>query len=99
MLRPALPGRPRRSAIRVRIRGHRGRWSVAGLDRGPAHQLRALLGDPAAVHGGVGLAVPRSQPGPAGQLVGGANRLTSPISAMNTAANTGPIPLICWIIR
>ena len=40
------------------------------LDRGPADQPGALLGDPAAVHVGVGLVVLGGQPGPAGQLRG-----------------------------
>jgi hypothetical protein len=39
------------------------------LHRGPADQPGALLGDPAAVHVGVGLVVARGQPGPAGQLL------------------------------
>ena len=42
--------------------------ALHGLDRGPADQPRALFGDPAAMHGSVGLAMLRVQPGPAGQL-------------------------------
>src|SRR3954452_18489293 len=42
--------------------------ALRGLDRGPSDQHTALLGDPAAVHGGVGLVVFRGQSGPAGQL-------------------------------
>jgi len=38
------------------------------LHRRPADQTRALLGDPAAVHVGVGFVVLGRQPGPAGQL-------------------------------
>jgi hypothetical protein len=34
------------------VRGH----ALHGLDRGPSHESGALLGDPAAVHGGIGLA-------------------------------------------
>ena len=69
------------------------------LDRGPADQPGALLGDPPAVHGGVGLVVLRGQPGPGGQLLGRAKRVTSPISATNTAPSTGPIPGMAWIAR
>jgi hypothetical protein len=42
--------------------------ALDGFDRGPAHQPRSLLGDPPAVHRGIGLMVLRGQPGPAGQL-------------------------------
>lgn len=38
------------------------------LDRGPAHEVAALFGAPAAVHGCVGLVTLRGQPGLAGQL-------------------------------
>src|SRR3954470_21830665 len=41
------------------VRGH----ALHGFDRGPAHDPAALLGDPSAVHGGVGLVVFRGQPG------------------------------------
>ena len=41
-----------------------------GLDRGPAHEPVALLGDPPAVDLGVGLAVPGCHPGPGAQLLG-----------------------------
>ena len=36
------------------------------FDGGPTDQHAALFGDPAAVHGGIGLVVFRGQPGPAG---------------------------------
>jgi hypothetical protein len=48
----------------VGVRGH----PLYGLDRRPPNKSAALLGDPAPVHGGVGLVVFRGQPGPAGQL-------------------------------
>ena len=62
--------RPRRSATRSRSGPTRvcGPTRLNGLDRRPAHQPGALLGDPAAVHVGVGLVVLGGQPGPAGQL-------------------------------
>ena len=70
------------------------------LHRGPPDQPGALLGDPAAVHVGVGLVMLRRQPGPAGQLRGAwSNRVTSPISATNTAPSTGPIPGISCTAR
>ena len=71
--------------------------ALHGLDRGPADQPAALLGDPAAVHGGVGLVVLRGQPRPRRQLRGPGKRVMSPISATNTAASTGPTPGISWI--
>ena len=40
------------------------------LDGGPADQPGALLGDPAAVHVGVGLVMFGCQPGPTGELFG-----------------------------
>src|SRR5262249_38807971 len=43
-----------------------------GLDHRPAQELGPLLGDPAADDRGVGLAVPRGEPGPAAQLLGAA---------------------------
>lgn len=61
-----------------------------GLDRGPVHQPAALLGDPATTAGGVGLVMPGRQPGPAGQLLRPGKRVTSPISATNTAARSLP---------
>jgi len=66
------------------------------LDRGPAHQPGALLGDPAAVHVGVGLVMLGSQPGPAGQL----RRRREPGHLADlgddTAPRVGPIPgMVC----
>ena len=66
------------------------------LDRGPADQAGALLGDPSAVDVGVGLMVLGSQPGPAGQLGAEAKRVMSPISATNTAPRVGPMPGMFW---
>ena len=65
------------------------------FDGRPAHQARALLGDPATVvsdsrWAGVSPAHQVNWAGPA-------KRATSPISATNTAASTGPMPGICWI--
>ena len=40
------------------------------LDRRPPHQARALFGDPAAVHGGVGFVVSGCESGPRRQLTG-----------------------------
>ena len=65
MLRPRRAPTRSRSCPRSGVAGH----ALHGLDRGPAHQPAALLGDPAAVHGGVGLVVFRGQPGPGGQLL------------------------------
>jgi hypothetical protein len=47
------------------------REPLGGLDGGPADQPRALFGDRAAAHGGVGLAVAGRQPSPGAQLRGG----------------------------
>ena len=44
-----------------------GRGALDRLDQRPAQRPRALLGDPAADHLGVGLIVPRGQPGPRAQ--------------------------------
>ena len=74
-----------------------GAGTLDGFDRGPAHQFAALFGDPTAVDRGVGFVVFWSQPGPAGQLRGSTKAVTSPISATNTAARTGPTPEIAWI--
>ena len=60
---------PRRSAMRCRstwILDVRGLGD--GFDRGPADQPRALLGDRAAPHDGVGLVMLGCQPGPRTQL-------------------------------
>jgi hypothetical protein len=48
-----------------------GGWDfLGGLDCGPADQGGTLFGDRAAVHGGVGLAVARGQPGPGAEVSG-----------------------------
>ena len=77
---------------------HRGDLRVAhgtrdGLDGGPAQQPAALLGDVPAMAVAVGLAQPGCQPGPRAQPSRVVERLTSPISATNTAAKTGPTRL------
>ena len=59
-------GGPRPGASGVRAGVCRGRWTASTA--GPPDQPGALLGDPAAVHGGVGLVVLGGQPGPRGQL-------------------------------
>ncbi len=64
---------PRRAATRSRKAPTV--WAGQGLDRlhrGPADQPGALLGDPAPAHLGVGLVVLGGHPGPAAQLLGGA---------------------------
>ena len=70
------------------------------LDHRPAQHPRALLGDVPADHLGVGLVVPRRQPGPRAQPPGcRGTGVMSPISATMTAASTGPMPGSCWIAR
>jgi hypothetical protein len=67
------------------------------FDRRPPHQTRALLADVPAVNGGVGLVMPRSQPGPPRQLGRAVETMYITDLGENTAASTGPMPGICWI--
>src|SRR5512133_2329777 len=53
---------PTTGTMTSRARGHSETEAAAAA-------ATSHLGDPAAVHGGVGLAMPRSQPGPAAQLL------------------------------
>jgi hypothetical protein len=75
------------------------RDALHSLDRGPADQAGALLGDPATVHGRVGLAVGGVNPAQLASSAGRWKRPMSPISATNTAPSSGPTPGICWIAR
>lgn len=85
--------RPRRAATRFRSCSTRlfflAHWST---------WLAVLLGS-AAVHVGVGLVVLGGSARPAGRLLGRLNRLTSPISATNTAPRTGAMPGSVYIAR
>ena len=90
MLRASFPRRAVMASLTEPITAPR--HALDGLDDRPAQHLRALLGDVPAGHLDVGLAVPRSQPGPAAQLGTARNRCMSPISATMTAASTGPTP-------
>jgi hypothetical protein len=62
------------------------------LHRGPAHQLAALFGDPAAVDCGVGLVVLGVSPAQLASCAARRKRPISPISATNTAARIAPHP-------
>ena len=92
---------PRRAAMRSRSSRALGgeRQALDGLDGGPAHHPRSLLGDVALVHDVVGLAVAGRQPGRAAQLL-------RPWETGNVAdlsdqhgGQVGPAPGIAWIAR
>ena len=68
-----------------------------GLDRSPADQGRALLGDPATVHVGVGLVMGRGQPGPRRQLPGAGEPTDVADLRDEHRPSSGPIPGTAWI--
>jgi hypothetical protein len=75
------------------------REPLGGLDRGPAHQPGALVGDRATAHvvsDWRWRGVSPAQEHRCGAL---ANRWTSPVSAAKRAASTGPAPGMAWSAR
>ena len=67
------------------------------IDRRPPHQTRALLGDVAAVNGGVGLVMSRSQPCPTRQLGRTVETMYITDLGHEQRRQHRPMPGICWI--
>lgn len=70
-----------------------------GLDGGPTHQATSLLGDRPSPHLGSDWRWRGVRPAHEHSRSGEAKRATSPISATNTAASTGPTPCMAWMAR